>query len=133
MSLPDLINNSRAIQNATEATLNNNNPGYLASLITAASDAIRRVTHRDFCETSYTEYYSGGIYIREPLRLRQFPVLEITRIATNPRPALLLHSLDAGTNQRATVETAPASLRLVRIAAGTPTTIDLSFTTYPTL
>ena len=133
MSLPDLITNARAIQCASLATLNISNPAYLASLISAASDAIRNACNRDFSQATYTEYYSGGIYIREPLRLRQFPVLEITRIAANPRPALLVQNVDAGTNQRATVETTTTSLRIVRIASATPVTNDLPFTTYPTL
>ena len=133
MSLPDLITNARAIQNSTLASLNTSNASYLASLITAASDLIRRACSRDFSQTSYTEYYSGGIYIREPLRLRQFPVLEITRIATNPRAALQVQNVDSGTNQRATIETTTTSLRLVRIASATPVTNDLPFTTYPTL
>lgn len=133
MSLPDLITLSRAIQNASLASLNSANPSYLASLITAASDAVRGACHRDFSQTSYTEYYSGGIYIREPLRLRQFPVTEITRIATNPRSALRVQNVDSGTNQRATVETTTTALRLFRIAAATPVTTDLSFAAYPTL
>ena len=133
MSLPDLITSARAIQNPSLATLNGNNASYLASLITAASDAVRGACHRDFSQTSYTEYYSGGIYVREPLRLRQFPVLEITRVATDPRPALLVQNVDAGTNQRATVETTPTSLRVFRMASATPITNDLPFTTYPTL
>jgi hypothetical protein len=133
MSLPDLITLSRATQNASLANLNSANPSYLASLITAASDAVRGACHRDFSQTSYTEYYSGGIYIREPLRLRQFPVVEITRIATDPRPALLVQNVDAGTNQRATVETTTTSLRLFRVTSATPITADLSFAAYPTL
>jgi hypothetical protein len=133
MSLPDLITNSRATQNATLATLNTSNPGYLASLVTAASDAIRRACQRDFSQTAYAEYYSGGIYIREPMRLRQFPVLEITRVATNPRPAILVQNLNSGVNQRATVETTTSSLRLFRIASAAPVTNDLPFATYPTL
>jgi hypothetical protein len=133
MSLPDLITTSRATQNAILAALNSTNPGYLASLITAASDVVRHATHRDFSQTSYSEYYSGGIYVREPLRLRQFPVIEITRVASDPRPALLVQNVDPGTNQRATVETTPASLRLFRIASATPATTDLPFATYPTL
>ena len=133
MPLPDLITNSRAVQNATLASLNGTNPAYLASLITAASDAVRRACSRDFSQTSYSEYYSGGIYIREPLRLRQFPVLEITRVATNPRPALLVQNVDNGANQRATVETTPTSLRVTRIASAATITNDLPFTTYPTL
>ena len=133
MSLPDLITSARATQNTSLSNLNSSNPGYLASLITAASDAVRGACHRDFSQTSYTEYYSGGIYIREPLRLRQYPVIEITRIATDPRPALLVQNVGAGTNQRATVETTPTSLRLFRIASATPVTTDLSFAAYPTL
>jgi hypothetical protein len=133
MTLPDLITQSRATQNATLAGVNGTSASYLASLITAASDAVRGACHRDFSQTSYCEYYSGGIYIREPLRLRQFPVVEITRIATDPRAALLVQNVDGGTNQRATVETTPTALRLVRVASAVVTTTDLAFTTYPTL
>lgn len=133
MSLPDLITTSRATQNAALSALNTSNPAYLASLITAASDAIRRACNRDFSQNSYTEYYSGGIYVREPLRLRQFPVTEITRVATSPRAALHVQNTDGVTNQRATVETTTTALRLFRIASATPVTTDLAFTTYPTL
>jgi len=133
MSLPDLITSSRATQNSSLAALNTSNPTYLASLITAASDVVRRVCNRDFSQTSYTEYYSGGIYIREPLRLRQFPVLEITRIATNPQPALLVQNVDPGSNQRATIETTTTGLRLFRMSMATPVTVDLASATYPTL
>jgi hypothetical protein len=133
MPLPDLITSSRATQNTTLAALNSTNPAYLASLITAASDAVRGATHRDFSQNSYSEYYSGGIYIREPLRLRQFPVIEITRVAANPRAALLVQNVDAGTNQRATVETTATALRLVRVASATPVSVDLLFATYPTI
>ena len=131
--MTDLITNSRVTQNATLAALNTSNASYLASLITAASDAIRNACHRDFTQTSYTEYHSGGIYIREPLRLRQFPVAEITRVAANPQPAILVQNIDSTTNQRATVETTTTSLRVVRIASATTITNDLPFATYPTL
>ena len=131
--LPDLITTSRAIQHAALSTLNSTNPSYLSSLLTTASDLIRRTTHRDFTQTTYTEYHSGGIYIREPLRLRQFPVLQISRVAMSPRPALLIQNTSPLTNQRATAETTPTSLRLTRIASAVTTTTDLAFTTYPTL
>ena len=133
MPLPDLITTSRATQNANLAALNSSNPSYLTSLITAASDAIRRACNRDFSLNSYTEYYSGGIYIREPLRLRQFPVIEITRVAANPRAAIHIQNTDSSTNQRATIETTSTVLRLVRIASATPITTDLAFATYPTI
>ncbi|MDB5356540.1 MAG: hypothetical protein JWN24_2993 [Phycisphaerales bacterium] len=131
--MPDLITPSRAAQNPTLASLSAANPGYLASLLTAASDAIRRACGRDFTLCSYTEYQSGGIYIREPLRLRQFPVVEITRVACNPRPALLVQNGDGIANQRATVETTATSVRLVRIASAVATTNDLLYANYPTI
>jgi hypothetical protein len=133
MSLPDLVTTARAVQNPTLYPLSISSPAMLASLITAASDAIRRVCQRDFSQTTYTEYYSGGIYIREPLRLRQFPVLEITRVATNSQPAILVQNLDSGTNQRATVETTPTALRLTRVASAVATTTDLTFASHATL
>src|SRR5437764_56659 len=103
--MPDLITPARAAQNPTLASLSAANPAYLASLVTAASDAVRQTCRRDFTLGSYSEYHSGGIYLREPLRLRQFPVAEINRVAASPRPALLVQNVDPLTNQRATVET----------------------------
>jgi hypothetical protein len=131
--MSDLITLSRAIQNPTLAALNAANPGYLASLITAASDAVRQQCRREFTLQSFTEYHSGGIYLREPLRLRQYPVAEITRVAAGPLPALLVQNADCLTNQRATVETTRTSLRLVRIASAVLSTSDLLFTAYPTI
>jgi hypothetical protein len=133
MSLPDLITASRATQNASLAALNSSNPSYLASLITAASDCIRHATHRDFSQTSYTEYHSGGIYIREPLRLRQYPIAEITRVATTPLPAISIVNSSGVVNQRATIETTPTGIRLTRIASANVTTNDLAYSTYTTL
>ena len=131
--MPDLISLPRAVQNSTLAGLAAANPGYLASLITAASDALRRACGRDFSLGSYTEYHSGGIFIREPLRLRQFPVVEISRVAAGPLPALLVQNVDALTNQRATVETTPTGVRLVSVASAVVATTDLLFSTYPTV
>jgi len=133
MPLPDLITTARATQNAALLALNASNPSYLASLITAASDAIRRQCNRDFVQSTYCEYYSGGVYLKAPLRLRQFPVLQITRVAGNPQAALQVMNLDSATNQRATVETTTTGLTLFRIASGVPTSVSLSFADYPTV
>ena len=95
MSLPDLITPDRAMQNASFATLQASTTDYLASLITSGHrNVIRRRCNRDFVQAAYTEYYSGGIYTNAPIRLRQFPVLEITRVAANPLPALRVINLD---------------------------------------
>jgi hypothetical protein len=133
MSLPDLITTDRAVQNAALAALQASAPDYLASLITAASDTIRRRCNRDFVQNVYTEYYSGGIYKNAPIRLRQFPVLEVTRVAANPLPALRVMNLDSASNQRATVETTASGLTLFSMASGVPTTVSLGYATYPTI
>jgi hypothetical protein len=133
MPLADLITSARAAQNATLAALGTSNPSYLASLITAASDLIRRRCSRDFVQNTYSEYHSGGIFIGEPLRLRQFPILEITRVAGCPLPALCVINTDTATNQRATVETTATGLTLFRMASGTATTTSLASSTYPTV
>ena len=131
--MSDLISISRAAQIPALAAVAAANPAYLGSLVSAASDAIRRRCGRDFTLSSYTEYHSGGIYILEPLRLRHFPVAELTRVAAGPRPALLARNIDAVTNQRATIETTTTGLRLVRVASAVLSTTDLLFATYPTV
>lgn len=131
--MPDLITLSRAVQNATLAAVAASSPAYLASLITAASDEVRRKCGRDFTLGAYTEYHSGGIYVREPLRLRQFPVAQITRIAATPLPALHVRNVDPIGNQRATVETTATGVRLSTVASAALAQRDLAFADYPTL
>lgn len=133
MSLADLISTDRAVQNTALAALQSSSPDYLASLITAASDMIRRRCNRDFVQSAYSEYYSGGVYLNAPIRLRQFPVLEITRVASNPQPALRVMNFDSATNQRATVETTSTGLTLFRVASGVPTSVSLADGTYATI
>ena len=133
MSLPDLITTDRAVQNATLAALQISAADYLASLVSAASDMIRRRCNRDFVQNAYTEYCSGSAYPNASIRLRQFPVLEITRVASNPQPALRVMNLDSQTNQRATVETTATGLTLFRIASSATTSVSLAYTTYATI
>lgn len=78
--MADLITIPRAVQAPALAALSATNPAQLQSLVSAASDAIRRHCHRDFTLQSYQEFYSGGIYIKEPLKLRQFPVTAISGV-----------------------------------------------------
>ncbi len=133
MSLPDLITTDRAVQNTALAALQASSPDYLASLITAASDTIRRRCNRDFVQNSYSEYYSGGVYRNAPIRLRQFPVLEVTRVAGHPQPALRVWNGDSATNQRATVETTNSGLTLLRVASGVASSVSLAYATYVTI
>lgn len=131
-SQSDLISNARAIQNAALSSLNTSNPTLLASLITAASDLIRRHCARDFNLTSYTEIRNGGAYVGEPMLLRQFPVAAVTRVAADPATVLRV-SNTSSSNQLATVATTTTGLSLSRTAAGTTTTSTLAFADYATI
>lgn len=130
--LADLISSSRAQQNSTLAALGRSNPAYLASLITTASDAIRLHCHREFVVNSFSEYRNGGIYIREPLKLRQYPVKEISRFATM-QPCLLIQN-GSSVNQRAFVETlSNGDFKLTRVSSGATTPVTLAAATYVTV
>lgn len=126
----DLVTGDRAQQNAALAALAGANAGYFASLVSAASDAIRAECHRDFIVSSYVEYHSG-VPNQRVLRLRQFPVASISRVAT---AALGLQVNNSGTSaQRATVATSTAGLTLATVAAGVASSTTLPYASYPTL
>ncbi len=112
------------------AALASSNPSYFASLVSAASGAIRAECHRDFTVSSYTEYHSGSPN-QGALRLRQFPVMAITRVAT---AALALQVNNSGAfAQRATVATTATGLTLATVSSGAAATTALPYTSYPTL
>jgi hypothetical protein len=126
----DLVSSDRAIENAVLAGLATANPSYFASLVSAASDAIRRECHREFTVRSYTEYH-GGVPNQRVLRLRQFPVVAITRVAT-ATPALQVTN-NGSAAQRATVATADTGLMLVTVSSGVVSSTTLAYVSYPTL
>ncbi len=138
--MPDLIPIPRATQSATLAALNASSPAYLASLVTTASDLIRRHCARDFSAAAYSEYRDGGVYERRaPLLTRQFPVIEVARIATCPVQAVFVGN-SGTTAQRATVQTLAdaagintASVKLAWVSSGVPGSAIISATAYPTL
>ena len=86
--------------------------------------------HRDFTLGRYSEYHSG-LPEQRILRLRQFPVIAISRLAT-AAPALLVTNAGV-TAQRATVATTAGGLVLASICSGTPAIAVLLYATYPTL
>src|SRR5262249_18344088 len=61
------------------------------------------------------------------------PVVEITRVATSLRGALVVQNFNGIMNQRATVETMSSGLRLVRVASAVATTVDLPYADHPTI
>jgi hypothetical protein len=126
----NLVSADRAQQNATLAALATANAAYFASLVSAASGAIRAECHRDFTVSSYVEYHSGSPNQRV-LRLRQFPVGAISRIATAVT-ALQVNNGSAAV-QRATVATTATGLTLMTVASGVPSTTVLPYAGYPTL
>ncbi len=127
-----LIDSTRAAQNSQLAALNSSNPTLLTSLLAASSDLIRRYCHRDFTQQTYTEFYSGGIYVREPLKLRQFPVTRVQRVGIANRAMLVTNG---GIAQMATVETDGSNnIILNTIANGVVAApVTLAAATYTTL
>jgi hypothetical protein len=128
----DLISTDRAALNDTLSALNTSSPDALAALISAASQAIERACKREFTLQAYTEVYNGEGMPYMMIHLANFPVVEITRIATSPQAVVEIKNTSSS-NQRATVATTSTGLRLVRVASAVPTTSDLAFATYTTL
>jgi hypothetical protein len=133
MAIFDLITVDRAIQNATLAALNATNPAYLQSLIDAVSDSICRYCCRDFTQQTYQDYMSiDVVQCRVPILIRQYPVVQITRVALAVR-ALQVQNSNNTTNQRATVQVDTNGVNLFTVASAVPTTVTLSFADYPTI
>ena len=136
MTLPDLIDINRAKLNSTLASLA---LPQLDALLNAAQGAVRDYTQNGISLGTYTQYSSGGIYIREPLLLRHDPVVQITRIATNPLSALQVQNTDQINNQRATIATDDPGTGLIGnvilywVASAVASQQSLAVTTYPTL
>ena len=127
-----LVTAQRAILNPTLATLASTNPAALASLIAAGSEAAQQYCHRIFGSATYTEYRDGGIYIREALNLRQYPVTNLAEVATANR------ALQVGNNgttaQKATVQTmSNGDIKLISVASAVVTTTTLAAATYTTI
>jgi hypothetical protein len=128
----NLVTDARAQQNSILAALYASNAAYAASLVAAGSTAVRKYCHRYFTLATFTQYLSGGNYVKEPLSLREFPVTQITRIAANPTAALRVTNTGA-TAQRATVATTATGLTLTAVESGVTFADTLLYTAYPTL
>lgn len=120
----DLITFQVAATNPQLNALSTSNPTRLRQIITAASELIELHCHRTFALTAQTEYRNGGIYIGQPMQLRNYPVTGVSRIAAYPQTAIQIVNNDTITNQRATVATdASANVILTRVASGVTTTV----------
>lgn len=127
-----LVDATRATYNATLSAVNTANPSLLTALLAAASTKIKQYCYRDFWQTTYTEYYDGGNHPYDVLKLRQYPVANVTRLAVNPKAALAVSNTSAA-NQRATVATTQTGITLNRVASGVSTQNVLSYADYVTV
>jgi hypothetical protein len=129
----DLITLDRALMDPTLAALNTSNPSALPPLITAASRAIERVCKRIFAAQDYSLFLSAGPRPCDWIALPNFPVLSITRLATKPLAAIAIVNNDSTDNQRATVATTATGLQLTVVSLGTSSTVNVAYSSYPTL
>ena len=129
----DLITLDRALLDPTLSALNTANSAAVPPLITAASRAIERACKRIFAAQDYTLFLSAGPRPCDWIALPNFPVLSISRLATNPQPAITILNTDLTDNQRATVATTATGLQLTLVSSGTPSTTNIDYTSYSTL
>lgn len=106
----------------------------LNTIITAVSRGIEQWCDRVFHSASYTHYFDGvDSWHQSHLPLRQYPVTEITRVATGRTCALTVKNTSTTTNQRATVSLSSTALKLSRVASGSTTNNSLALATYTTI
>jgi hypothetical protein len=121
--------------NAILATLND---AAVTNLLAVASSQIEKICKRTFGLTQYQSYLSGGGQPYDLIRLDNFPVSQITRMASLPLAVLTIRQTNTTTYQRATVDTqsiasSPQGLNLTTVASGVYNTVNLPYATYPTL
>lgn len=103
---------------------------FIETLINAASQRAATFCDRVFVETSYRESYNGTKQKR--LRLRNYPVTSISRLAYGSKLAFTVEASDA-TDVRVTVEVQDDKVVLNRFASnGTQTTSNVAFSSYKT-
>lgn len=130
MPAKDLITIARAKQAILSLT-DNSQDALLATLITAASDAIASYCRRDFYARHYDELYSGTGQAR--LMLRAYPIQAVTSVRHRPVGVLAISNRDLGLNQQARVQVTSTGLKLTRMAAGVLATDNLTYSSNPTL
>lgn len=131
--MQDLISLPRACQSVKLAALNVTSPALLSSLVTGASESVRRYCCRDFTQQAYEEYQAVGVVQKGvPILVRQPPITSIDRIGMANR-ALLITNNNNQVNQRATVATDSLGMTLTTVASAVTTTTFLPYATYPTL
>lgn len=104
------------------------NDSLLETLIDTASTRIESYCDRNFIEQTYRELYNTNGQRR--LRLRNFPVTQITRLATGSKQSFTVQG-SVSTDLRATVEVQDDKILLDRYTSdGTQTTTSVAFSSY---
>ena len=136
MALPDLLTPAEAAAAAPKAS-----PETAARLAAFASAAARTITNQRLTRAAHVEFYQGGESGR--LILRNVPVNEITRIAGDPTPALLVTNADRA-NRLATARVSftgdatsgrtAVGVELSRVSGGIPAAAQVvAFASYTTV
>ncbi|MBV8781020.1 MAG: hypothetical protein JO353_06455, partial [Phycisphaerae bacterium] len=130
----DLITTSRAILEPALADLNSTSPSSLPPLISAATAAIERACKRQFAARDYSLYLSIGPRVCDWIALPHFPVISVSRLASNPKAALTISNTDSTDHQRAAVSMPTAgTLTLMTVSAGVSASSNLALASYPTI
>lgn len=129
--LPPLIEPSYAKTNGFLAAL----PApQLADIIAAASNKIRRYCKRNFTLATYSKVFEGGLYPFNVFYLTEIPIVQITRLASNPCVVMNIQNTATTTYQRATAQTTATGLVLYQVASGFPTeNVSITWNAYPTI
>jgi hypothetical protein len=128
--MSNLITSDRALCNLNNRATTSDEDATIAALIAAVSSAIENYCWQTFAVVSYDELYPGT-HKRE-LVLRNYPTIEIDRVAYCPLPVLQVTNTSTD-NQRATVKVTATGVELTAVASAVATVNDIAFADRPTL
>lgn len=116
MGTYNLINADRAKFNIKQTTFTTAENQTIDALIAACSEAFSRFCGRTFQVAQHDELISGNL--EERIKLRNFPLLSVDRVATGLTTLLEIQNTSWPTNNRATVQVLKTGLKLVKVASG---------------
>ncbi len=123
--MANLITRVRAIYNLANRATTSDEDDTLDALIAAVSRSIENYCWRSFSATTHDELYPGNG--RRELVLRNYPTLNVERVAFAPSPVIRVTNTSSN-NQRATVKVTATGVELIRVASGiaSSSTINLA-------
>lgn len=112
---------------------NSNDNAALGAIISACSATVEKYCNRTFAITTYDELISQRSYTlhqKQRMYLKNFPITQITRLATNPNPVIYLKNTLA---DRATVRVDSTKLYTTSVTNGVTTSLSYTLANYATL